>query len=90
MVYPESFLPRLNRQPAAASVNAPDGIRECLAAAIDELPPTGKLVLSLHYYEALDMDEVAAVLSLELPEVERQHAAALHQLYASGRLSVAA
>lgn len=86
MVFPEPFLAHSDSQPAAPSLKAPCDAKVLLAAAIDELSQTGKLVLCLHYYEALSLDEVAAVLGLELLEVNRLHAAALTQLYASGRM----
>ena len=61
-----------------------------LTAAICKLSETGRLVLSLHYVEGLGLEEIAVVLGHELAEVERVHAAALTQLYASRPLRVKA
>ena len=44
--------------------------RDTLRAAVAELPPASRAVLSLHYFEELSLDEVADTLSVPLGTVK--------------------
>lgn len=86
MVYPEPFLVHSNSQyPAVSPIT---DAKALLAAAIEKLSPTGRLVLCLHYYEGLEPAEIAEVLDVKVTEVHRIHAAVLAHLYASGCIPV--
>jgi len=49
-------------------------LKEALACAIDELPEKHRLVLSLYYYEDLNMKEIGKVLDITESRVSQIHA----------------
>lgn len=55
-------------------------LREKLASAIETLSETEKLVISLYYYEELNMKEIAHILGVSLSRVSQIHGKALLKL----------
>lgn len=55
-------------------------LKEKLASAIENLSETEKLVISLYYYEELNMKEIALVLGISLSRVSQIHGKALLRL----------
>jgi len=51
-----------------------------LAAAIDELPEKERLVLSLYYYDELNLKEIGRVINLTESRVCQLHSQAIHRL----------
>jgi len=61
-------------------------IRDCLARAIEELPEKERLVLSLYYYEDLNLKEIGKVLGVTESRVCQLHSQAIFRL--KGKLKV--
>lgn len=55
-------------------------IRDKLARAIDRLSEQEKLVISLYYYEEMNMKEIAAILGVSLSRVSQIHGRAVVKL----------
>jgi RNA polymerase sigma factor for flagellar operon FliA len=55
-------------------------LRDALARAIEQLPEKEKLVLSLYYYEELNMKETGAVLNITESRVSQIHSQAILRL----------
>jgi RNA polymerase sigma factor for flagellar operon FliA len=71
-------------------------VKEVVTTAIEELPERQRLVLSLYYYEDLNLKEIGKVLRVTESRVSQLHAQAvsrlrnkLHQVLGSGELDVA-
>ncbi len=56
--------------------------RECIAAAIDNLPYQEKVVISLYYHEELTMKEIGKVLEITESRVSQIHTKAIFHLRA--------
>jgi len=56
------------------------GIRELLIRNIEELPDKQKLVLSLYYYEDLNLKEIGKVLEVTESRVSQLHTQAVNKL----------
>ena len=56
------------------------GIRELLVKNIEELPEKQKLVLSLYYYEDLNLKEIGRVLDVTESRVSQLHTQAVNKL----------
>ncbi|MNL41821.1 RNA polymerase sigma factor FliA [compost metagenome] len=57
-------------------------IKEVVAQAIEELPERQRLVLSLYYYEDLNLKEIGQVLRVTESRVSQLHAQAVTRLRA--------
>jgi len=55
-------------------------IRERIASSISSLPEKEKLVISLYYYEDLNLKEIAMVLDVTESRVSQMHSSALNKL----------
>lgn len=55
-------------------------VRKFLTKAIDELPPNGRMAISLYYYEELTMKEIGEVLQVTESRVSQLHAKAILSL----------
>lgn len=77
--------PRLNSTCAAAdpglSLTAKDPVE--LGRAIEDLPEMERLVLSLHYCEDLNFNEIGMVLNLKQSKISRIHNRAICRLKTS-------
>lgn len=51
-----------------------------LGRAIEDLPELERLVLSLHYYEELNFEEIGMVLNLKQSKISRIHNHAIYRL----------
>ncbi|HEX5353495.1 MAG TPA: RNA polymerase sigma factor FliA [Rhodanobacteraceae bacterium] len=69
-----------NRGPSAGLEE--DGLREALAAAIEQLPEREKLVMSLYYDEELNLKEIGAVLGVSESRICQIHGQAVIRLRA--------
>jgi RNA polymerase sigma factor for flagellar operon FliA len=56
------------------------GVKELLVKTIDELPEKQRLVLSLYYYEDLNLKEIGKVLSVTESRVSQLHTQAVNKL----------
>jgi RNA polymerase sigma factor for flagellar operon FliA len=56
------------------------GIRELLVKHIEELPEKQKLVLSLYYYEDLNLKEIGKILEVTESRVSQLHTQAVEKL----------
>ncbi|WP_099205302.1 sigma-70 family RNA polymerase sigma factor [Scatolibacter rhodanostii] len=56
-------------------------LRQALAKAIDELPPKQKQIITLHYYEGLNLREIGEVLDLSPQRISQRRKKALDQLH---------
>ncbi len=56
------------------------GIREMLVATIDELPEKQRLVLSLYYYEELNLKEIGKILDVTESRISQLHTQAVERL----------
>lgn len=63
-----------------SDITEKEDLREIVREAIDQLPEREKIILSLYYYEDLNMKEVGAVLDITESRVSQIHAAALTHL----------
>ncbi|MFN8945322.1 MAG: sigma-70 family RNA polymerase sigma factor, partial [Pseudobdellovibrionaceae bacterium] len=55
-------------------------IKEVIAKAIEDLPERQRLVLSLYYYEDLNLKEIGQVLRVTESRVSQLHAQAVQRL----------
>lgn len=55
-------------------------LKEKLSSAIENLSETEKLIISLYYYEELNMKEIAQVLGISLSRVSQIHGKTLLKL----------
>ena len=55
-------------------------LRDILAQAIARLPEKEKLVVSLYYYEELNLTEIAEVLKLSVSRISQLHTKAIYRL----------
>lgn len=55
-------------------------VRSKIAKAVDELPEKEKVVLSLYYYEELNLKEIGKAMNLTESRVCQLHAQAIHRL----------
>jgi RNA polymerase sigma factor for flagellar operon FliA len=55
-------------------------VKEIVAVAIEELPEKQRLVLSLYYYEDLNLKEIGKVLDVTESRVSQLHAQAVSRL----------
>ena len=55
-------------------------LKEILAQAIARLPEKEKLVVSLYYYEELNLTEIAEVLKLSVSRISQLHTKAIYRL----------
>ncbi len=55
-------------------------LKEVLAQAITRLPEKEKLVVSLYYYEELNLTEIAEVLKLSVSRISQLHTKAIYRL----------
>ena len=82
MVFSGPFLAHPSkRKVSAESTNPTSNPGPLLAAAVDRLSTTSRLVLCLLYFEGLSLAEAAAVLSLNCLEIAQLHDAAMIRLY---------
>ena len=58
------------------------GVRELLVKNIEELPEKQKLVLSLYYYEDLNLKEIGKILEVTESRVSQLHTQAVDRLRA--------
>ncbi len=58
-----------------------DELRRALANAIDNLPPKQKQIISLYYYEGLNLREIGEVLELSPQRISQRRKRALDQLH---------
>lgn len=58
-------------------------LRQALAKAIDALPPKQKQIISLYYYEELNLREIGEVLELSPQRISQLRHKALEQLHAA-------
>jgi len=74
----QSNITRIAAANRGVSFAAKDPIE--LGIAIDRLPELERLVLSLHYYEDLDFNEIGMVLDLKRSKISRIHDHAMNRL----------
>ena len=67
-------------RPHAPNSPSSDGLFRALCAAIEALPESERLVISLRYGEQLTLREIGNILSVTQSRVSRLHGAALRRL----------
>lgn len=55
-------------------------LRDVLAKSIDKLPEKEKLVISLYYYEELNLAEISEILNLSTSRISQLHTKAIYRL----------
>jgi len=55
-------------------------LKEKISLAIDELPKRDKMVMSLYYFEELNLREIGAILSVSESRVSQIHSQAMIRL----------
>ncbi|MFN9066939.1 MAG: sigma-70 family RNA polymerase sigma factor, partial [Bdellovibrionales bacterium] len=63
-------------------------VKDIVAKAIEELPERQRLVLSLYYFEDLNLKEIGQVLRVTESRVSQLHAQAVQRLRAKLQLSL--
>lgn len=71
-----------SRQVIEEKINQ-QNLKDILSKAIDRLPEKEKLVVSLYYYEELNLTEISEILELSTSRISQLHTKAIYRLRGS-------